>query len=618
MDAVQFRSSASRPRSAGPVSAATAGNLMNLARLLGSRNGRVLASCTLGLASVLAATTAAAQDRGFSLNRFDRSEAGSDWFAGESLDLRGHARPALGLTLDWAHKPLVLYDAKGNEVAALLQNQLYAHLGGALVLWDRVRFGAELPIALWQSGQAAILGTTTLSPSTSTTVGDLRVGGDVRLLGQYGDALTLAAGLQLHLPTGSRSAYTGDGKLRVTPRLMVAGDIAAFAYSARLGFNYRAQGERLANVATGSELQFVATAGVRVLDKKLLLGPELWGSTVVSKGAAFGKETTPFELVLGGHYRIPNFIFGLGVGPGLTRGLGAPAARLLASVDFIPDVPKPLPPAVAPEPLPEDRDRDGILDRDDACPDTHGVKSDDPKKNGCPPDRDGDGITDDVDACPDLPGVASDDPRKNGCPGDRDRDGIADAQDACPDVPGIKSEDPNKNGCPGDRDRDGFTDDVDACPDAPGEASSDPKKNGCPAARVEQGQIKIIERIEFKTDSAQLLPSSEPILDAVQKIMAQHPEITRLSVEGHTDNVGSEPYNEGLSQRRAETVVGWLVKHGIARARLEGHGFGLTRPIDSNFTSAGRERNRRVEFHINEIEGKAVPRQAADAPIEEN
>jgi outer membrane protein OmpA-like peptidoglycan-associated protein len=260
-----------------------------------------------------------------------------------------------------------------------------------------------------------------------------------------------------------------------------------------------------------------------------------------------------------------------------------------------------------------------VLDREDACPDEPGVRSDDPAKNGCPApkDRDGDGVIDREDACADVPGVRSDDPKKNGCPPDRDGDGIADAEDACPDKPGVHSDDPSKNGCPGDRDGDGVVDDEDACPDAPGERNSDPAKNGCPAARVEQGQIKILERIEFKHDSAELQPDSERILNAVQKVLSEHPEITRLSVEGHTDNVGKAKYNERLSQRRSESVMKWLVKHDIAKSRLEAHGFGMSKPIDSNDTDSGRERNRRVEFHIRAVDGKPV-QQGGDAQIEEN
>jgi OOP family OmpA-OmpF porin len=507
---------------------------------------------TLVLLNLCLTGHADAQSKGFALDRFDRATSGSDWFAGESLDFRGDPRPALGLTLDWAHKPLVLYDAQGREAAALIENQLYSHVGGSFVLWNRLRFGANLPLALWQTGQNATLGATTIASSRSATIGDLRLGADVRLLGEYGDAFTLALGVQAHLPTGSQSAYTGDGKWRVAPRLMVAGDIAAFAYSARAAYAYRAQDQDLAGVPTGSELLFVATAGVRVADKRLLLGPELWGSTVVNQsGAAFRKATTPFELAFGGHYKIPSWILGLGIGPGLTRGLGAPSLRVLASIDWQPEIEPPPAPQPTPEPPPPTPHHDVVAAPEQAPP---------------PPDRDG--------------------------------DSIPDAEDACPNTKGRRSADPSENGCPPDRDGDGIEDDVDACPDAFGEANRDPSKNGCPTARVEQGQIKILERIEFKTNSAELLESSTPVLEAVRKLMLDHDDIAHVSVEGHTDNKGAAAYNERLSQRRAKAVLDWLAKHGIARGRLESHGFGLSRPLETNDTPEGRDRNRRVEFHI--------------------
>jgi outer membrane protein OmpA-like peptidoglycan-associated protein len=252
-------------------------------------------------------------------------------------------------------------------------------------------------------------------------------------------------------------------------------------------------------------------------------------------------------------------------------------------------------------PPPTDTDKDGVLDADDACPSLAGIKSDDPKKNGCPPDTDGDGIPDPVDACPDVAGVKQADPTQNGCPPDSDRDGIIDEEDACPDVPGIKTDDPQTNGCPDtDRDKDGIKNDVDACPDEAGPANPDPHKNGCPKAFVKNGQIRIMEQVKFKTASAQILPGkdSEEVLAAVAKVMADHPEIAHVTVEGHTDNRGDAKGNKRLSEQRAASVVKWLVSHGVGQEKLSSIGYGQERPLDSNSTEEGRKNNRRVEFHI--------------------
>jgi outer membrane protein OmpA-like peptidoglycan-associated protein len=251
-------------------------------------------------------------------------------------------------------------------------------------------------------------------------------------------------------------------------------------------------------------------------------------------------------------------------------------------------------------PPPSDRDKDGIADSEDACPDTAGVKTDDPKTNGCPSDKDKDGIIDSEDACPDQAGPKTDDPKTNGCPppADKDKDGVADNVDACPDVPGVATEDPKTNGCPADTDGDGILDAEDACPKDAGPKDPDPKKNGCPIARVEGGQVKISSQIKFKTGSAVILKESQPIIDAVAAIMKAHTEIAHVQVEGHTDNKGSAQGNLTLSKKRAASVLAALVAVGIEKTRLSSEGFGQEKPIDSNSTDDGRANNRRVEFHI--------------------
>jgi outer membrane protein OmpA-like peptidoglycan-associated protein len=71
-----------------------------------------------------------------------------------------------------------------------------------------------------------------------------------------------------------------------------------------------------------------------------------------------------------------------------------------------------------------------------------------------------------------------------------------------------------------------------------------------------------------------------------------------VRIEGHTDNVGKAAMNKKLSKERAQSVMAWLVMHGISTARVSAQGFGMDRPIDDNATEAGRKNNRRVEFHI--------------------
>jgi len=571
-------------------------------------------------------STAQAQEAGFAVNRFEPSERGSDWFTLDSLDLRGSARPAFGVVGDYNVRPLVIYDNNGNIKESVVRNQFILHAGAAFVFLDRFRIAADMPFQLFADGhQGTLNGVQYNPPANDQALGDLRVSADVRLIGEYGGVFTAAIGAQLSLPTGSQSNYMSDGQVRVLPRAVVAGDIGPLAYSARLGIQYRGLGSNVDGNSIGSEFNFGGSVGLRAFDHALLIGPEFYGSTTFDN--AFDKQSTPLEVVLGPHILLNNGLrFGAGVGTGLTRGFGSPIERTLFSIEFVPPVAAPprkdrdgdgipddkdacpdVPGIGSTDPAkngcpppPSDRDGDGIIDGEDACPDTPGVKSDDPKKNGCPSDRDHDGILDAQDACPDVPGVNSDDPKKNGCPPDKDGDGILDADDACPDVPGVKSSNPKYNGCPDDVDGDGIKNDVDACPEEKGEPNADPKKNGCPKAFVQNGQIRILDQVKFKTNSAAIVvgKDSDDILQAVQKVLEAHPEIKMISVEGHTDNTGVAAKNKTLSKARAASVVTWLTKHGIDKSRLSSVGYGQERPIADNATPEGRADNRRVEFHI--------------------
>jgi OmpA-OmpF porin, OOP family len=567
---------------------------------------RIIALTTL-FTSTVAASAAA---EGFSLNRFDPAERGSEWFVQDTLDLRGHLRPAIGVTGDWAHKPLVSYAPDGSERTAVVKDQVFVHVGASMVLVDRIRFGLNLPVAVFQQGTTATLNGVTYSPAEKTTLGDVRLGGDVRLVGEYGSPFTLAFGVQVFVPTGTRSQWTGDGRVRVVPRLQAAGDIGPFVYAARIGAAYRALEEDFAGSKVGSELTFGASAGARLLDKSLVIGPEIFGTTVFND--AFMRKSTPFELIFGAHYTIEKDLrVGAGIGPGLTRGFGAPQFRALLSVEWAPafeEEKKPLPVTPPPPPAPKDDDADGIINEKDACPTVPGVANPDPKKNGCPSDKDNDGIYDTDDACPELAGIKSDDPKKNGCPPDGDNDGIYDVDDACPTVAGVKSEDPKKNGCPPDKDGDGIIDPEDACPEVPGPKNEDPKKNGCPAAAIVGNKIQIWQQVKFKTNSAEILKESDEILSVVAKIMTEHPEIKKIRIDGHTDNKGAKAYNKTLSKNRAASVMKWMTTKGkIDKKRLDSAGFGDEQPIDSNDTDEGRQNNRRVEFTLITVDKPTEP-----------
>ena len=170
------------------------------------------------------------------------------------------------------------------------------------------------------------------------------------------------------------------------------------------------------------------------------------------------------------------------------------------------------------------------------------------------------------------------------------------------------SPDPARRGCPlPDRDRDTIPDKTDACPDKAGAPHPDPKKNGCPGLlTVEGGKIVILKPVYFATDKDIILPQSFPVLQAVADALKAATAIKQVRIEGHSDTQGVRIYNVDLSQRRARSVLTWLVQHGIEVERLQSEGDGPDRPIDTNATVAGRAKNRRVEFVI--VDGNtAIP-----------
>jgi len=218
-------------------------------------------------------------------------------------------------------------------------------------------------------------------------------------------------------------------------------------------------------------------------------------------------------------------------------------------------------------------------------------------------DSDGDGVVDDLDRCPGTPsGVQVD---KDGCPLDSDRDGVYDYMDKCPGTPSGVPVD--KNGCPLDSDRDGVYDYMDKCPGTPAGVQVD--KDGCSppvvqkivpqaasameTAIVERGKVTL--NVQFDNAKSIVKKNYHEEIAKLAAVMKKYTNL-KITIEGHTDNVGGLKYNEKLSQLRADAVKNYLVaKFGVEASRLTAKGYGPIRPIESNATKEGRQKNRRVE-----------------------
>ncbi len=257
-----------------------------------------------------------------------------------------------------------------------------------------------------------------------------------------------------------------------------------------------------------------------------------------------------------------------------------------------------------PEP---DNDNDGILDVDDRCPDIAEDRDGDQDFDGCPEgsdgDRDGDGILDSRDKCPDDPEDRDAFEDKDGCPDlDNDKDTIPDTKDECPLDPEDRDAFEDEDGCPDpDNDHDQILDAGDQCPNEPETYNGTDDEDGCPdkgRVVVDGDEIRILDQVLFETNSAKILPASDPILAAVTTLLEHHPDFLLVEVGGHADERSDDRYNATLTKQRAAAVVDALVARGIARDRFVSQGYGEYCPLDAGHGEQAWAKNRRVEFKV--------------------
>lgn len=192
-------------------------------------------------------------------------------------------------------------------------------------------------------------------------------------------------------------------------------------------------------------------------------------------------------------------------------------------------------------------------------------------------DSDNDGVGDAADRCPGTaPGAIVD---RNGCELDTDVDGVVDRLDQCPGTPAGTQVD--NVGCPAAPEN--------CRPPFPGEAVDE---NGCAS-----GDTVVLRGVTFEFDEARLTANAQVILNGVADTLLGAQDI-KVEIGGHTDSLGSESYNQQLSERRAKSVLDYLARRGVDAGRMSSRGYGESDPIESNESASGRELNRRVELKI--------------------
>lgn len=499
----------------------------------------------------------------FDAQNFRPSSTSNGYLNVDSPFVAGHFGGYAGLFLSYAKDPLVLRDANGNIAAGgrVIEHQLGMTLVGAFSLFRRAELGVTLPFVAYQATDG------TFVPSgkvAAGAVGDLTV--DFKVLAwrrafsqrrQIGFAILGG----VNIPSGKTEAFAGQGGFGAHLRLLLGYMAPRGSVTFSFGANLR-ESRTFYDLNIGHQITLALAGHVNIVKGLDVLGELVTAIGVgLPKGTSLQAGEAPLELLAGLRYRTKiGLAPTLAAGGGLGQGYGTPVGRVIfgltytnrgknvAFVDTRPSnqrtptkPPKPEPtekPIETPKPQPQvtDTDGDGIVDSMDGCPTTKGVM----ENRGCPDvDADGDGIVD----------------RKDKCPFDPENYNAVDDEDGCDD-------------------------------------------GGGALVRIEGDIIELKEPINFESGTL-FDPKSFRVLDALGNLLRNHTELTKLRIEGHTDNRGGAVENLDLSRDRASTVRRFLVEnHRVEGARLIAQGFGADKPIADNKTPQGRTKNRRIDVVI--------------------
>ncbi|MCA9543310.1 MAG: OmpA family protein, partial [Myxococcales bacterium] len=521
-----------------------------------------LTAAAVGLAGL--ATTAQAQDiQGF-------KPAVGTW---NYLSVDGGRVAPVGqfvpsLYLSYGRNPLVKRDPDGTVIQEVIENLTTVDFMLAVGVHERVELGVDIPFS-YSSG---------INPEANLDIDDGGGLGDIRLLPKFlllGHDSPTGFGLGVALPTSFPTGEKGQSSRAfvISPRAVLEYRHDKFRIAANAGYRWRPVGlEGLPDLTVGAGYQYGLAASVNVMTPKVQFLAEGYGTrfTKVSETQA---GPNPLEALFG--FRFFNDIglsLSLAGGIGIVPDYGSPEFRVIGGLSWL------------------SQDERVVV---------AGMNG----QMGGTGDKDGDGIRDGLDACLDEPEDKDGFEDADGCPDtDNDRDGIADAADKCPmhaeDLDRFQDED----GCPEpDNDQDGIADLVDRCPNEPETKNGDRDEDGCPDTSlivVQDGEIRILQKVFFETARAVIKPESFEVLNQVAEAMQYNPQIAKIRVEGHTDSRGGADYNKRLSEERAASVALYLIGRGIEPSRVESQGYGEERKLSTEDSVTGMAMNRRVEFRI--------------------
>ena len=609
----------------------------------------LLLPAAMGTGAGLASRTARAQE--LDAQRFSPAVDGRE-FVGLDDTVVGPQGLGGQLLFNNAQDPFVYrYDDPDREEIKVLDSVSTLDLG----LFYRLgpaRLGVALPLHLGADGYG-------LDTAGGHVLGDMRIDGKVEFLDRTEDPLGLGMSVKLGLPTGNGRAWLGEPGTTFTGQVnLAAGKRQVLA--ANLGMQVGAS-DTFDDITWGNRLVWGVGVSSPIVDP-VWLSAELNGDYLLGSANAPGRA--PMEALLAARANPwADLVATVGVGTGLSQGIGAPDLRFVVGLGWVAGR------SAGPSTLStgSDRDGDGIADAADLCPDQPEDFNGQADTDGCP---DGDLTPTVVKVRNPAGALVADATIELLSGGETGKWVAADGQFARSLPPGaytarVSAEghetatqgfeipvaprneqvlvlqplaamgtvtfnvtDPDGNPVAATARVPGSSIVIDIGPDGVGKATvpagthgfvvSSPgfgsaqraievKSKGSAAVdvtlrgsrvKLTADRILILDKVFFELDSATIKPESFPLLDEVLITLLDHPELTQVEVQGHTDDQGSESYNQELSEKRAQAVVHYLVASGVDGRRLVGRGYGEMSPLQPGTSEEARAANRRVEFHI--------------------
>ena len=551
------------------------------------------------LGASLYAFPAIAQDAEINAEFFNPSSS-SGFFGVTDGGILPHLTVRAGLFLNFANDPLVVFLREdGDLILKPVTTQSALDVSASIGLFRWAELSLAVPVALVQQGDADLSLIARAGSVQSGALGDIRLQLKGRIIGdplkKEDFKLSLLGNAQL--PTGDGENFFSNPGVPFFVGLAAAMPLQKFSFGGNLGLSSH-PAVTIGDVTLSKDIRFGVGASYEVVEKFVALA-EVEGAASLDPGS---KGHVPTEVRLGGRIGLGKDLWlPVGAGVGLNKGVGAPDFRVLLGVLYTPQA--------------RDTDGDRVPTSKDKCEglseDLDGFED----KDGCPdPDNDQDGLLDVNDKCPNDPEDFDKFQDTDGCPElDNDLDGILDKVDACPLDPEDKDKFQDEDGCPElDNDQDNILDKDDFCPNQPETRASaldlakGEDNDGCPDSGIliTKDRLKIDDKIYFDFNKSSLQKRSNALLDEIAALLLEHPELTKIRIEGHTDDVGENAYNQQLSEDRAAAVRSYLLGKGVSSERLEAAGFGESKPLigiegkEGSRLKDAQDQNRRVEFVI--------------------